>query len=301
MSIFIFPSNVLTAMSLCVLMPFVHAQSPVPSSEPRGFLALQAGVVAEEALHKAENPEPAPAPVRRLPSTPPHRALRALDNAPVGPAQELPIGIPPIDGIYRIEPEKSLDASDDVETFIEQIKVKDLVEEVRKMQRLGRTNEAIEMLENNARQMKTPGALFEVHHQLGIMLYSLNLYREAAVHLEKALSFQANSAAVACNLAAIFLYLGEVDSALQSLGRVETSSLFENNQRSLLFSTYFNYACAYSLKNMVEESLANIELAARYDPQRVLTSMGDPQLDNVRRSPRFQEIKDQLTARIQRR
>jgi len=282
-------------------MNHAASEATTPPSEPRGFLALRPGQVAEDALRKAENPEVIPVPVRAPPSTPPHRALRALDNAPVGPAQEQPIGIPPIEGIYRIEPEKSLEGSEDVETFIEQIKVKDLVEEVRKMQRTGRTNEAIELLENNARQMKSPGALFEVHHQLGILLYSLNLFREAASHLEKALTYQADSAAVACNLAAIFLYLGEVDNALQSLGRVETTRLFENNQRSLLFSTYFNYACAYSLKNMVEESLANIELAARYDPQRVLTSMGDPQLDNVRRSPRFQEIKDQLTARIQRR
>ena len=150
------------------------------------------------------------------------------------------------------------------------------------------------MLETTLASTRSESALVDLNHQLGVLFYQAGDHENAASHLEKVQEKRPDDFKVASNLAAILMSIGEVDRAFISLEKIDTKQLVRENAKELLFKVHFNYACGYSLRKKSEEALAHLELAARFGPRDVLSSIGDPNLDHVRKEPRFVQLREEL-------
>gem|GEM_PF-3195227 len=138
-------------------------------------------------------------------------------------------------------------------------------------------------------------SLFLLHHRLGALYFREQNYSKAAHHMEEALTIQPNNSAIASNLAAAQMTLGQLDDALETLNSIQVG-LVDSNQ--LLFSIYFNKACLYSLKERTEEAIENLIRAAESDPPSVYASLGDPQLDFIRDDMRFKNVQFALESML---
>ena len=85
--------------------------------------------------------------------------------------------------------------------------------------------------------------------------------------------------------------MGELKEAGFYLRTLDTRQITEYK---LLFSVYFNRACLYAMNSDSENALEDLRLAAQADAAGTLASLGDPQLDNVRPSLKFFDLKSQL-------
>ena len=191
-------------------------------------------------------------------------------------------------------------AEQDIDIVVEKIRVKDILTEVENLVANDEKIKAIDKLTFELENVQYPDSKYQMNHQIGLIYYSMGKFSEAANFMELAVKLNPRDAAITCNLSAIYLYLGKVDEALDALSKISTKLLIRDKQHNMLFSTHFNYACAYALKLQKEEALAHLELSARYDPVNTLTSMSDTQLDNIRNESVFKEIRKRLDLVINR-
>ncbi len=109
--------------------------------------------------------------------------------------------------------------------------------------------------------------------------------------MQQALAIDGKNVQIASNLSAIYLYQGEIQKALEVLGSIPVRII---NDRQVLFTTHFNFACAYSMNQQQEEALTHLQVAAKIDPWQTFTSMGDVQLDNLRENSSFQKLRQAM-------
>lgn len=277
------------------------------------LLALLIPGLARPAPDPGEAAEPAPSPIlgiagKSLPEASGESTRAARPAGPADPAQRalarlarptppvmVDFNLPTIEGIQTIAPKESV-AETDIDSRIEQIKASEAIRQARDLQKLGRETEAIKLLEATLASTRSESALVDLNHQLGVLFYQAGDHENAASHLEKVQAMRPDDFKVASNLAAILMSIGEVDRAFISLEKIDTKQLVRENSKELLFKVHFNYACGYSLRKKSEEALAHLELAARFGPRDVLSSIGDPNLDHVRKEPRFVQLREELEA-----
>jgi tetratricopeptide (TPR) repeat protein len=130
-----------------------------------------------------------------------------------------------------------------------------------------------------------------LHQKLGVLAFRQLDYATAAQQIEAALALDPNNAALASNLAAAQMSLGDLDAARNTLESIQLGLI---RSRRLLFSIHFNLACIYSLSESDEPALNNLYRAAEQDPASTLASLGDPQLDFIRTEERFASLRDTL-------
>jgi tetratricopeptide (TPR) repeat protein len=225
-------------------------------------------------------------------------ALNALDSR-MSTNRTFRTHLPTTESIGTIELDASL-AEQDIDVVVEKIRVKDILTEAEKLVADDQKTLAIDKLVFELQNIENPESKYKINHQIGLIYYGMGKFEEAAVFMEAAVKLNPRDAAITCNLSAIYLYLGKVDDALEALAKISTKLLIQEKAHNMLFSTHFNYACAYALKAQREEALAHLELAARYDPINTLTSMSDTQLDNIRGETIFKEIQKRLELIIDR-
>jgi len=180
---------------------------------------------------------------------------------------------------------------DDINQVIEDIKAKDLMRAATEHKNNGDTTRAIELLQDELKGFTAKSAIVEVQSMLGLLHYTMQDFDKAAQSFEAALDTKIHKPELACNLAAIYLYQGRIDEAVDVLSDIHVELLVQNN---LKFSTHFNLACAYSLRNEAGPALNHLELAAQFDPPNTYTSLGDTMLDNIRDEELFAQIRDTL-------
>ena len=159
--------------------------------------------------------------------------------------------------------------------------------------RRGDLEHAIQILEKGISRITSADLRFRIYHRLGAVHFKARNYAKAAFYMKRALDLRPGNPALACNLAATQMTMGKVEEALQTLSYIPVSLISDSN---LLFSVYFNYACAHSLQGDVEAALDSLDQAARYDPEALLASVGDLQLDPIRDHPRFRRLLAALEA-----
>lgn len=263
---------------------------PPPTEFPRdAFLGLRS---TNQVLRLDESGLPSTVPVERDPRRISLRLLASRPNATNGV-----IRLPEVDGIGSIKPEVP-DKDRDVDQIFEEIKVRDIQKEAEELRKSGHNNDAIGLLQSNLVTVTSVQARFDLYNSLGNHLHTLKAYGDAADAFEKALDLKPDNPMLACNLAATLLYLNQVDRALEALGRIDTAVLPAQERARILYHTHFNYACAFSLKSKLEESMTHLELAAKFDPARTLGDLGDPQLDAIRQDGRFTQLRTSLEARM---
>ena len=274
---------------LALLIPGLVRPAPDPGGAeepgPSPILGIAGKPMPESGNGMARPAAPA------APVDPARRALARLARPPA-PAT-VDFDLPTIEGIHTLAPKEKV-AETDIDARIEQIKASEAIRQARELQKLGRESDAIKLLESTLASTTSENALVDLNHQLGVLFYQAGDHENAASHLEKVQAMRPDDFKVASNLAAILMSIGEVDRAFVSLEKIDTKQLVRENAKELLFKVHFNYACGYSLRKKSEEALAHLELAARFGPRDVLSSIGDPNLDHVRREPRFIQLREEL-------
>lgn len=96
------------------------------------------------------------------------------------------------------------------------------------------------------------------------------------------------------NLAGLYNTENRFEEALALLRRVRVTPTLPRNQR---FNLNFNLACAYAGLGYPRKALPHLDRAAGNDPVAAWTSLGDPNLDPLRKNPRFQQIERELEKR----
>lgn len=196
--------------------------------------------------------------------------------------------------IMRFEPSEEL-ADDVVDERVELARVRVVLEEVDALQRRQAHSEAIERLTHLLETVYYDLNRFAIYHRLGTIFFRLQDYDNAAVYMAQALAIQPNNAAMASNLAAAQMTLGNLDEALETLNSIQLGLI---TNRHLLFSIHFNLACLYSMKDQLEKAIEHLYQAAESDPPSVYASMGDPQLDAIRQDLRFRELQSALESML---
>ena len=184
---------------------------------------------------------------------------------------------------------------EDMDSSIEPIKLNDLLREVDEIRKTQGPLAVVELLEEAKEGFKQDDSLHRLNEYIGIQYHRLQNYPKALDALVQANRLKPTSASTACNLAAIQLYMGLLDEAIDVLGRIP---LELGSNKNMQFSTHFNFACAYSLKNEKEKAITHLETAVRADPQSTFTSLSDAMLDNIRELDGFVRIQDLLQTHL---
>lgn len=176
----------------------------------------------------------------------------------------------------------------DVDRRLERIHVAWLLEEATRVARRQNPEEALNLLQSGLDDVQEDDHRFALHQHIGALYFRGQEYEQAAQHMQQALEIRPYNAGMASNLAAVQMTLGEEDDALDTLTAIDLSIVHNQNQ---LFAIHFNMACLYSLKQETPAALDHLYRAAEAAPASVYASLGDPQLDGIRRELRFQELR----------
>lgn len=220
---------------------------------------------------------------------PEEESLRALEeDLPALPATNLPAFY----RIGRISATPAREATSEQQNAYEQFRrANQAVRDASSLIRANDRQQAMEILSLTYNELTDESARFVVASRLGTLYFRNQEFDLAATFMEDALEIRPDNAPIVCNLAAALLSTGQVEKALDYLESLQPESI---QSRNLLFSLFFNRACAYSLQNRLDTSMENLARAANVDPASTVASMGDVQLDNVRTDPRFLRLQEAL-------
>ncbi len=229
------------------------------------------------------------------------------------PAEDLRLKLPPVDPYHKLlteEPDfnsatnyrlptiprladlssQSLNAAGTATNLtarLEYMRTSEAVSHARDYARRGKLDEAISVLTAVLPKVAQPDNRFRILHRLGSYMFRARRYTEAIRYMSLALELRPGNTSLASNLAAALMTAGKVDRALEVLSSIQTDLVV---RPSLRFTIFFNYACAYSLKNRPEDAIAALRQAASAAPDATLASIGDVQLDSIRTLPEFREL-----------
>lgn len=199
-------------------------------------------------------------------------------------------------GIMALESDWG-DEEQSVTTRLERMQTQHMLDRAEELVSANDVGGAIVLLEEQLQNVGDEESRFMIYHRLGAYAFRLQNYRSAARYMGEAIALRPNNLSIRCNLAAVRLTIGDTDAAIALLEDIPVN-LVRNPE--LVFSIHFNLACAYSLKNNIETSREHFLKAAQANPQAAYTSVGDPQLDNLRKDPEFQLLLKQLEMRVER-
>jgi tetratricopeptide (TPR) repeat protein len=135
----------------------------------------------------------------------------------------------------------------------------------------------------------------QINNRIASYYFRMQRYKEALPYMREAVRLDPQDYPTLCNLAAVLMSMGETREAGFFLKTMDTARI---QDARLLFSVFFNRACLYSLSSEPGNALDDLKKAAQTDPHSTLASLGDPQLDNIRPSLEFFDLKARLEAII---
>lgn len=126
---------------------------------------------------------------------------------------------------------------------------------------------------------------------LGILNFKRREFEAASRYFARALEYAPGNTQLACNLAGAYMSYGALDQAEEVLLNINTELIRADALKS---AVHFNLACINSLRGRIDPALDHLALAATADPVFTATNMGDPQLDAIRNTKRFERIQRQI-------
>ena len=228
-------------------------------------------------------------PATETPLRPSPREVLHLLDQPFAPSA------PPALGggsqVYKMDATQATNALENALTPTEWVRLTASVEDAERMFHERRTDEAVAALQSEVATEVNPIVKGKLHNRMAAYLFKSQRYDEALVHMRESARINPGDSATLCNVGAVLLSMGRVEESDAFLRKVDTAKIDNLN---LLFSVYFNKACIGSLRKNKDEALLNLIRAAQSDPRATLTALSDPQLDNVRNSLEFMDLKSRL-------
>lgn len=170
-----------------------------------------------------------------------------------------------------------------------------MIKDVDRMSREGRAEEAIAILKQQLNKPMPPHQRGRINNRIAAYYFRMQRYAEALPYMREAVRLDPSDYPTLCNLAAVLMSMGELKEAGFFLRTLDTRKIAEPK---LLFSVFFNRSCLYSLNNEAGAALDDLRRAAQTDPHSTLASLGDPQLDAIRQSLDFFDLRARLEAII---
>ena len=174
----------------------------------------------------------------------------------------------------------------------ERIRFHDVLQKAQALQKEGKTEEAIDTALASLDTLTQDQSLYGLYTYVGSLYFAIQKYHQAAEYMTRATEHGKLEPGLACNLAAALMSIDRLEEALEHLEGIQLSLI--QNSRRLMFSVLFNLSCVHSLMENSEESMKNLKLSATIDPASTLASLGDTQLDNVRKDQQFKDFQVQL-------
>ncbi len=191
--------------------------------------------------------------------------------------------------IYSIEPTE--DSSISAEERVERAKVLKAIQEADAAYRSGNADASINAMTQLLPSVKFAIPQAQILNRLGYWFFRKGDYTQAIHYLERARTVGTLDAMAACNLSAALMTSGRAEEAEKILAAIKVAAI---RNPVLLYSIYFNSACAKALMGKPADALAFLARAAQTDPISTYTSLGDPQLDGLRSDLRFQSLRAAL-------
>lgn len=170
-----------------------------------------------------------------------------------------------------------------------------LLRDVERLTREGRAEEAIATLKQQLNKPMPPHQRAQINNRIAAYYFRMQRYADSLPFMREAVRLDPQDYPTLCNLAAVLMSMGELKEAGFFLRTLDATKIVEPR---LLFSVYFNRACLYSLNHEFAAAFEDLKKAAQADPHSTLASLGDPQLDGIRPSLNFFDLKSQLEAII---
>ena len=172
-----------------------------------------------------------------------------------------------------------------------------MLNDVTRMTKEGRAEEAINMLKQQLNKPMPPRHRAAINNLIASYYFRMQRYHEALPFMREAVRLDPTDFPTLSNLAAVLMSMGELKEAGFFLRTIDTTKIRDNVH--LVFSIYFNRACLNSLNNEMGAALRDLRQAAQTDPHSTLASLGDPQLDGIRPSLEFFDMKARLETIMQ--
>lgn len=220
------------------------------------------------------------------------RSVQALRELGLGaPTNSVTNGIGAAAALYATAPEKGTNTPESMAEAEVEHRFSDMLKEVDRMSREGRAEEAIAMLKQRLNQPMPPAQRAKINNRIASYYFRAQRYKEALPYMREAVRLDPQDYATLCNLSAVLMSMNEMREAEFLLKTLDISRIQDPR---LLFSVFFNRACVASMQERQSFALEQLKNAAQTDPHSTLASMGDPQLDNIRPSLEFFDLKSRL-------
>jgi tetratricopeptide (TPR) repeat protein len=128
------------------------------------------------------------------------------------------------------------------------------------------------------------------HYNEGNKFLKQNRIEEAIRNYKMALQHNKDSEETYINLSTAYLNKKKLKLSLETLKTLETI----NPKHPLL---HYNYSCYYSLVGDIPKGIQSLNQAISYGFKNYQTLKSDPDIDNLRQSPKFKELQDLFLAR----
>ncbi len=234
-------------------------------------------------------------PGRPPPTLPTSRdVLNALENEAPTSLAAVVLGSSP--SLYAMSRQSPTNLPADAKTMEQEHNFAVMIRDVDRMSKEGRAEEAINMLKEQLNKPMPPHQRAAINNRIASYYFRMQRYAQAMPFMREAVRLDPTDFPTLCNLAAVLMSMGETKEASFFLMNIDTTKI-QNNDR-LVFSVFFNRACLASLDNQLGTAIQELRKAAQTDPHQTLASLGDPQLDAIRPSLDFFDLRARLEAII---
>lgn len=227
------------------------------------------------------------------PPVPTIRDYLATFDAQVPP--EIPVVLGAAQALYDTLATTATNLPPDERAQAEEQNFLTMIGDVDRMSREGRAEEAINMLRQQLNKPLPPHHRAKINNRIASYYFRMQRYAEALPYMREAVRLDPQDYPTLCNLAAVLMSMGELKEAGFFLRTLDTRRITEYK---LLFSVLFNRACLYAMNNEPGSALSDLRRAAEADAAATLASLGDPQLDAIRPSLEFFDLKSRLELHI---
>lgn len=193
--------------------------------------------------------------------------------------------------LYALRPDAATNSPESMAEAEVERRFVDMLKEVDRLSREGHAEEAIALLKQKLNQPMPPAQRAKINNRIASYFFRAQRYKEALPYMREAVRLDPQDYSTLCNLSAVLMSMNELREAEFLLKTLDISRIQDPR---LLFSVFFNRACVASMQERQTQALEQLKSAAQTDPHSTLASLGDPQLDNVRPSLEFFDLKSRL-------
>ena len=212
--------------------------------------------------------------------------VRSLTNAPVEASTNYLSELPRITDLVPAE-----GSADNADEMAERVRVTRAIREADAYYKAGQWLDAVSHMTDTLAQTRFPMARAQIYNRIGFWYFRKHDLTNAIVNLRAAKDTGHLDSMSACNLAAALLTDGQVAEADRIISMINVVTI---RDPVLMYSVFFNAACAKSLLGKHDQALFLLARAAQADPVSTLVSLPDPQLDPIRADPRFHSLREAL-------